>query len=198
MAYILQTRRDTAANWTTGDPTLADGEMGFESDTNRFKIGDGTTAWTLLAYVRPGRSYCELRPTAVSHTPNTWIILNWTSVTDTDGYYSGGNPTRIVAPWTGLYHIYSNIVYNSANAQFLYSTSFNIDRAGSATRFADIPQMQMVKSYDIFNGAQAARCSGFVNLTAGQYIEHHIYQYSATRTIVNTSGGLIMRFIALT
>jgi len=44
-------RRDTAANWTSADPTLMSGEMGFETDTNKIKIGNGTTAWTALDYV---------------------------------------------------------------------------------------------------------------------------------------------------
>lgn len=43
-------RIDTAANWTSNDPTLLLGELGLESDTEKFKIGDGTTAWTALAY----------------------------------------------------------------------------------------------------------------------------------------------------
>lgn len=46
----IQLRRDTAANWTTNNPTLLAGEVGFETDTNKHKIGDGTTAWTSLAY----------------------------------------------------------------------------------------------------------------------------------------------------
>ena len=51
MAFkVMQVRRDTAANWTANDPTLAAGEIGFETDTNQMKIGDGATAWTALAY----------------------------------------------------------------------------------------------------------------------------------------------------
>jgi hypothetical protein len=50
MADLIQMRRDTAANWTTANPTLALGEMGLETDTNLFKIGDGTTAWTSRVY----------------------------------------------------------------------------------------------------------------------------------------------------
>lgn len=46
----LQLRRDTAANWTSANPTLAAGQPGFETDTGRVKIGDGSTAWTSLAY----------------------------------------------------------------------------------------------------------------------------------------------------
>lgn len=47
----IQLRRDTAANWTSNNPTLAAGEIGIETDTNKGKIGDGSTAWNSLAYV---------------------------------------------------------------------------------------------------------------------------------------------------
>lgn len=50
---ILRVRRDTAADWTSNNPTLEDGQLGFETDTKRFKLGDGATAWTSLAYVLP-------------------------------------------------------------------------------------------------------------------------------------------------
>lgn len=50
MAVQIQFRNDTAANWTSADPILAVGEMGIETDTDKFKIGDGTTAWTSLGY----------------------------------------------------------------------------------------------------------------------------------------------------
>ena len=46
----IQVRRDTAANWTSVNPTLASGEIGFETDTGKFKIGTGSTAWTSLLY----------------------------------------------------------------------------------------------------------------------------------------------------
>jgi hypothetical protein len=54
MATKIQLRRDTAADWTSTNPTLAAGEIGFESDTNKFKIGDGATAWTSLNYAPEG------------------------------------------------------------------------------------------------------------------------------------------------
>lgn len=51
MTMQIQVRRDTVANWTNEDPTLAAGEFGFETDTGKLKIGDGSTAWTALAYI---------------------------------------------------------------------------------------------------------------------------------------------------
>ena len=47
---LIQNRRDTAAKWTSVNPVLADAEIGVESDTNKFKIGDGTSTWTELDY----------------------------------------------------------------------------------------------------------------------------------------------------
>jgi len=46
----LQVRRDTAANWTSTNPTLAAGEIGFETDTLEFKIGNGSNTWSTLKY----------------------------------------------------------------------------------------------------------------------------------------------------
>lgn len=47
----MQSRRDTAANWTSSNPILASGERGLETNTRREKIGNGTTAWADLPYV---------------------------------------------------------------------------------------------------------------------------------------------------
>lgn len=49
----LQFRRGTAATWTSANPTLSAGEPGFETDTGKVKIGNGSTAWNSLAYVVP-------------------------------------------------------------------------------------------------------------------------------------------------
>jgi hypothetical protein len=46
----IQLRRGTAASWTSANPTLAAGEFGFETDTGKAKIGNGSTAWNSLAY----------------------------------------------------------------------------------------------------------------------------------------------------
>jgi len=51
-ATRIQNKRDTAANWTANNPTLLASEIGFETDTSMFKIGDGTTAWNSLNYFR--------------------------------------------------------------------------------------------------------------------------------------------------
>jgi hypothetical protein len=54
MATRMQQRRGTAAQWVSTNsgngPILAAGEIGYESDTNKFKIGDGTNHWINLDY----------------------------------------------------------------------------------------------------------------------------------------------------
>ena len=43
-------RHDTEANWTSKNPVLLDGEMGFVTGTQKYKVGDGTSKWSTLAY----------------------------------------------------------------------------------------------------------------------------------------------------
>jgi hypothetical protein len=50
MATRMQQRRGTAEQWTSADPTLEAGEIGFETDTGKFKIGDGANPWSDLEY----------------------------------------------------------------------------------------------------------------------------------------------------
>lgn len=52
MATRMQQRRGTATQWTDADPILASGEIGFETDTNQFKIGDGVNHWSDLSYFK--------------------------------------------------------------------------------------------------------------------------------------------------
>lgn len=46
-------RRDSSADWASSDPTLAAGEIGYDTTLSRFKIGDGSTAWSSLPFSAP-------------------------------------------------------------------------------------------------------------------------------------------------
>lgn len=50
MPTKIQIRRGTSTQWTTANPTLSSGEWGLETNTGKVKLGDGSTAWTSLAY----------------------------------------------------------------------------------------------------------------------------------------------------
>lgn len=67
----IQLRRDTAINWTNQDTILFEGEIGVETDTLFFKIGDGVTAWGNLVYQSPpGPPGPALVPNGTVTTPN--------------------------------------------------------------------------------------------------------------------------------
>jgi hypothetical protein len=46
----IRLRRGTAAQWNAANPVLAAGEVGVETNTRKFKFGNGTSAWTALDY----------------------------------------------------------------------------------------------------------------------------------------------------
>lgn len=46
----LQMRRGVSGTWTSNDPVLLAGELGYETDTGFWKVGDGSTAWSALTY----------------------------------------------------------------------------------------------------------------------------------------------------
>lgn len=51
---IIKLRRGTAAQWASANPVLAAGEVGFETDTRKFKFGDGVATWNVIAYASAG------------------------------------------------------------------------------------------------------------------------------------------------
>jgi hypothetical protein len=88
----LQVRRGTASGWTSANPTLYAGEIGFETDTGRIKIGDGTTVWTSLDYnVVPPTGFLAGSGLSVS------VAADGSSVT-----YSLSDPTIQVSDITDL------------------------------------------------------------------------------------------------
>ena len=71
----IQQKRGTSTAWTAENPKLLAGELGLETDTGRFKFGDGTHGWNELDY-------------AVD-------LEEWTFVLDDDS-----EVTKEVAAWT--------------------------------------------------------------------------------------------------
>jgi len=49
---IVKVKRATAARWSSVNPVLAAGEFGYETDTRKLKLGDGTSSWTQLSYLQ--------------------------------------------------------------------------------------------------------------------------------------------------
>ena len=89
MSYIqFQLRRGLASEWTSANPVLAVGELGLETDTRLYKIGDGSTRWNTLAYGSLGGN----TPSAVHITTSTAASsTNTGALTVTGGVGIGGD-----------------------------------------------------------------------------------------------------------
>ena len=99
MATRIQFRRDTAANWTSVNPTLQSGELGFESNTGKFKIGNGSSSWTALSYasILPN-DIGELSQDAVNSalTMGEGILKNYDDNANTLTLYVDSNSVQTV------------------------------------------------------------------------------------------------------
>jgi hypothetical protein len=102
----IQVRRDTAANWTSTDPTLAAGEIGFETDSNKFKFGNGTDDWTELPYIEgtaitPSTTAPEDTSAIWYNTENgnAYIYYDsfWTSISGLPSIPDGGTTGQLLA-----------------------------------------------------------------------------------------------------
>jgi hypothetical protein len=111
MADIIQIRRDTAANWTSNDPTLANGEFGWETDTNKVKIGDGVTAWTALSYwtgaIAGMTNINDLADVIITAVANNELLAydvggNWINQTAAEAGVAAASHTHVEADITDL------------------------------------------------------------------------------------------------
>ena len=111
----------TASEWTSSNPTLLEGEVGYESDTNRYKVGDGSTAWNSLEYFTPvatssreggirigytesGKNY----PVELNSSNQAYVNVPWT---DTNTTYTGNSP--ITVSGTAISHANSGVTAGS-------------------------------------------------------------------------------------
>jgi len=90
MSVQIQLRRDTAGNWATANTILASGELGIETDTGKFKIGTGATAWNALAYAggSGGGSWGSITGTLADQTDLANSLYNLTNTKAGNGVNS--------------------------------------------------------------------------------------------------------------
>jgi hypothetical protein len=129
MAIVIQIRRDIAANWTSVNPLLAQGEWGEELDTLKFKVGDGVLRWNALPYVIPSSD----ATTASNIGAGTGVFsskaindLQFKSLVGANGVTisSGVNTITISGGGTAIYdhNALNNLDYASANHTGFAST----------------------------------------------------------------------------
>ena len=102
----IKLRRGLAAQWTSVNPVLADGEVGFETDSRKFKFGNGTQNWNAVPYASAGG--LEGGGFFVGETPPVGVNVGdiWYNNSDTgeeagrsfiyyDGYWVELNPGQL-------------------------------------------------------------------------------------------------------
>lgn len=120
MTYDIQFRRGTAAEWTAANRVLLEGEVGYETDTQKFKIGDGSTAWNALGpYYTPAVTGADLNFEYAQLTAaSTWVVA----------HYLGKRPSVTVIDSAGD-EVEGYVVYDSADQLTL---TFSAAFAGTA------------------------------------------------------------------
>jgi len=150
MATKIQLRRDTAADWTSTNPTLAAGEIGFESDTNKFKIGDGATAWTSLNYAPEGYITATSTDTLQNKTidtANNTITISEADISDLGSYITASSSdtlTNKTFDANGTGNSISNIETADIAAATLVTAAEGI---GSNNNDTTLPTSAAVKAY---------------------------------------------------
>jgi len=135
MAIRIQIRRDTAANWTSANPVLRAGEFGVETDTLKFKIGNGTSTWTQIT------NYANVTSTGLSNSLSDYIL---SSALDTPNgpakLNSSGDliiPENSIILWNDADYNYTTTV--SATQPTANRTITLPDATGTVALTANIP-----------------------------------------------------------
>jgi hypothetical protein len=124
MAIRIQLRRDTAANWTSSNPTLRAGEIGIETDTLKFKIGNGSSTWTQIT------TYANVTPSGLSSSLGSYILAS------TQG--SAGGPAELDSNGDLIVPENSIILWNDAD--YDYTTTLTATQP-TADRTITIPNV---------------------------------------------------------
>ena len=109
----IQLRRDTSANWTSVNPVLASGEPAFETDTGKFKIGDGTTAYNSLDYIGDGGEAYTLPPATADTLGGIKVGTNLSITEDGTLSATSSTPSNMMTTNTAQY-ITGNKTFNNS------------------------------------------------------------------------------------
>ena len=121
MSSKIQIRRDTSTNWFNVNPLLSQGEQGYETDTFKFKVGDGVSLWNVLPYAL--LDY-KAKVSATDTTPSylSTKLLSGTAVTVTKNS-TGANETLTLDLDSSLKSGYDSAVTNSGKVNVTASSS---------------------------------------------------------------------------
>ena len=133
----IKFRRGTASQWTSTNPVLSSGEMGIETDTNKFKFGNGTSTWSLLSYAVASSSgsatveWSGVLNKAIDFTSGTassFTTANNTLGLGVIGYETDTGKVKIgngSTAWTSLKYVSDWATIQDRPMDFITDTSLN-------------------------------------------------------------------------
>jgi Major tropism determinant N-terminal domain len=134
MSTKIQIRRGLAATWLSSNPILSSGELGLETDTNKVKIGDGSTVWNSLEYFYDQTALSQSSASATYLTQAAYASASPNFATDSElasaivtasaaaVAYADALTTADVAENTNLYFTNERAV-NAGSATYILQTS---------------------------------------------------------------------------
>lgn len=165
----IQLRRGTASAWTTADPVLALGEAGVETDTGKFKIGDGTSLWSELDYIVTAWGDVSGKPAVIAAGADAAAARSAISAASLDGNgkVPGSELPNSIMTYEGLHDVDTNDPTLS-------------DATGSAGEV-----------YRISVGGSRDYGSGSISLGVGDYLIHSgtVWQKADTTDAVSSVAG---------
>lgn len=116
-------RNDTAASWTTNNPILLKGEAGIETDTRRFKFGDGIATWTNLEYA----SADSAEVISVNGQKGAVVLTSSNIAEGTNQYYTQARfDTALTAKSTTNLKEGTNLYYTDARVKAFIENANNV------------------------------------------------------------------------
>jgi hypothetical protein len=194
MAIQIQIRRDTASNWSSNNPTLAIGELGFVTDTSQLKIGNGSVAWNSLPYFLNSASATTVEiaqavANLIDLSPSTLDTLNELAAAIGDDANFATNIVNSISSASAAAIAYADNLTTTdiAEGTNLYFTNQRGIDSGSATYILQTNQQ------GIINSASAAAVTSANSYTDTEVAEAIV---TASAAAVSYADGLTTADVA--
>jgi hypothetical protein len=217
MAIQIQIRRDTASNWSSNNPTLAIGELGFVTDTSQLKIGSGSVAWNSLPYFLNSASATTVEIAAavanlIDLSPETLNTLNELAAAIGDDAnfatnivnsissasaaaiaYADGLTTTDIAEGTNLYFTNQRGIDSGSATYILQTNQQGIINSASAAAVASANSYTDTEVAEAIVTASAAAVSYADGLTTADVAENTNLYFTNERAVNAGSATYILQ-----
>jgi len=194
----IQVRRGTASSWTSTNPTLAAGELGFETDTGKFKIGTGAATWTSLTYAGGGQN-----------TLTTYQYTATSGQTTFSGVDSNGNTLSYTV---GNIQVYLNGVllvntaeYTATNGTSIVlgtgavtGDSLTVTSLGAFTVSSDIPKSTLTAKGSIVTATAGSTPANLSVGANGTVLTADSAETSGLKWATPAAGGKVLQVVQAT